>query len=232
MPDMPDLILLHGALGAGSQLDPLADALRSAFRVWQLDFEGHAGAPSRGRPFRIKHFAENARDLMEREGIRQAGIFGYSMGGYVAVHMAAESPERVDGVATLGTKFRWDAPTAAREAGRLDAATIRAKVPRFAEALQARHAPAGGWEAVLAHTADFLRDLGDHTPLTDAVLRRIQQPVRIIVGDRDNTVSADESAAVAAVLPSGSHTVLANTPHPIEQVEVAALGGLLLEFFR
>ena len=37
---MTDLVLLHGALGASRQLDPLAEALRSRFLVHQLDFEG------------------------------------------------------------------------------------------------------------------------------------------------------------------------------------------------
>jgi pimeloyl-ACP methyl ester carboxylesterase len=129
----------------------------------------------------------------------------------------------VASVATLGTKFRWDPETAAREAGRLDPATIRLKVPRFAEALAVRHANAGGWEAVLARTADLLRDLGDHPLLTDEVLARIAQRVHVIVGERDNTVSVDESSAVARALGSGSLTVMPDTPHPIEQVSIDAL---------
>ena len=226
-----DLVLLHGALGASSQLDALADALRPRFRIHQLDFEGHASAPSRGRPFRIPFFAENVVELLDGAGIGSARFLGYSMGGYVAVHLAMERPERVEAVATLGTKFRWDEQTSAREAARLDPHAIRARVPRFADALAARHERAGGWESVLAHTAEFLRDLGARPLLSDATLARVRQPVRVIVGDRDNTVGVEESAAVARALAVGSLTVLPNTPHPVEQVDLAALVPVLLDFF-
>jgi pimeloyl-ACP methyl ester carboxylesterase len=227
-----DLVLLHGALGASAQLDALADALRPHFRVHTLDFEGHAGAPPRDRPFRMRYFAENVVERLDAAGIGSAGLFGYSMGGYVALQLALERPGRVDRVATLGTKFRWDPETSARETARLDPDAIRSNVPRFAETLAARHEPAGGWEAVLARTAELLRDLGDHPLLSDAALARVRQPVRVVVGDRDNTVSVEESTAVAAALPDGSVAVLPNTQHPIERVDPAALVPVLLEFFR
>jgi pimeloyl-ACP methyl ester carboxylesterase len=227
-----DVVLLHGALGAARQLDPLADALRPNFRVHQLDFEGHATAPPRDRPFRMQHFAENVIELLDRNEIGSAAFFGYSMGGYVALHLAGEHPGLVERVATLGTKFRWDPPTAAREAARLDPTVIRARVPRFADALAERHAAAGGWGNVLARTADLLRTLGDDPLHTDATIPRIRQPVRIMVGERDNTVSVDESADVARRFPDGSLIVLPDTPHPIEQVDIALLASALRDFLR
>jgi len=229
---MHDLILLHGALGASGQLHALAEALRSQFRVHALDFEGHGNAPPRDRPFRIRFFVENVVELLDRKGIGSARLFGYSMGGYVATCLAMDHADRVDSVATLGTKFRWDPETSARETARLDPNTIRAKVPRFAEVLAARHADAGGWEAVLSRTADLLTDLGDHPLLSDETLARVVPRVRVIVGDQDNTVTVDESAAVGRALGAGSLTVLPNTMHPIEKVDVGVLAVTLSEFFR
>ena len=227
---MEDLILLHGALGASTQLDALATALRPHFRVHQLDLEGHGNAAQRGRPFRMQHFAENVAELLDRLALQQSMLFGYSMGGYVALHLALEHPDRVSRVATLGTKFRWDSAYAAREVARLDPAVIRAKVPAFAATLETRHAGAGGWEGVLTATAELLVHLGEHPLLTDTTLPTISAPARIIVGERDNTVSVDESSATADLLASGSLTVLANTPHPIEQVSVDVLAAVLVEF--
>lgn len=228
---MKDLILLHGALGASDQLTPLADSLRSTFRVHQLDFEGHGKAAQRGRPFRMQHFAENVAELLDRLALQQAMLFGYSMGGYVALHFALEHPDRVNRVATLGTKFRWDAQYAAREVTRLDPAVIRAKVPAFADALEARHAGAGGWEGVLAASAELLGHLGEHPLLNETTLPTIATPTRILVGERDNTVSVEESSGTAELLEAGSLTVLPGTPHPIEQVDVALLAPVLVEFF-
>ena len=228
---MSDLLLLHGALGASAQFDALAPLLAGRFRVHALDFEGHGAAAPRERPFAMAHFAENVLAHLDAQGIERAHLFGYSMGGYVALVLAATHPARVSSVATLGTKFVWDPATAAREAGRLDPAVIRAKVPRFADALAERRAGAGGWERVLSHTAALLRDLGEHPPLGPDVLASIQQRVRVMVGDRDATVSVEETAASYRHLPAGELAVLPRTPHPLEQVDAARLAATLGEFF-
>jgi len=226
-----DLVLLHGALGASTQFDALARELQPHFRIHLLHFEGHGSAPPRGRPFRIPFFAENVLEQLDSNGIERALLFGYSMGGYVALHLALEHPSRVPRVATLGTKLRWDRETASREVARLDPDVMRAKVPKFAGVLAARHERAGGWEHVLADTADLLRELGERPLVSDADLARITQPVRIIVGDRDATVGVEESEAASRSLIDGSLTVLADTPHPLEQVDMTRLVPILVDFF-
>lgn len=229
----PPILLLHGALGAGAQLVPLAERLAVATSrpADVLEFEGHGDTAPHPDGYAIERFAEQVVERLDARGIERAALFGYSMGGYVALHLACVRPARVAVVATLGTKFRWDPATAAREAARLDPAAIRAKVPRFADALAARHGGAGGWEAVLARTAALLRALGERPVLTDDALARIAQPVRVIVGDRDATVTVEETTGAYRALPDGELLVLPRTPHPLEQVDpaqlVAALAGFL-----
>jgi pimeloyl-ACP methyl ester carboxylesterase len=228
--DLP-LLLLHGALGAGAQFDALRPALGRGRRVLAMDLEGHGEAPPRDRPFRMEHFVSSVLARLDGESIARADIFGYSMGGYVALLLASEHPRRVGRVATLGTKFRWDPATAAREVAKLDPGGIRARVPQFAEVLAARHQGAGGWERVLAATADLLRALGDDPPLREDVLATIPHEVLVMVGDRDTTVSAEESNAVARSLVSGRCAVLPETPHPLERVDAALLARMLESHF-
>jgi len=229
----PPLILLHGALGAAPQLAPLAALLAERLDrpVEPLELEGHGETPAHPDGYSIERLAEQVVAWLDARGAARAALFGYSMGGYVALHLARVHPERVAAVATLGTKFRWDAATAAREAARLDPAAIRAKVPRFADALAARHAGAGGWEAVLARTAALLRSLGERSLLTDATLAEVAQPVRVVVGDRDATVTVEESAGAYRALPNGELLVLPRTPHPLEQVDAGRLSAALADFF-
>jgi pimeloyl-ACP methyl ester carboxylesterase len=224
------LLLLHGALGAAPQLAPLAAALESEHAVHLVELEGHGDTPATSASFDIGRFAENVRAAMRERDLARAALFGYSMGGYVALHLAAESPELVTSVMTLGTKLAWTPEVAAREVSRLDPATMRAKVPKFAALLEQRHAGAGGFESVLAKTAALMTSLGER-PLVDAtLLARLAQPVRLMVGDRDTVVSIEETAAAMRSIPRGELGVLPNTPHPIEQVRVPLLAAALRDF--
>lgn len=225
-----DLILLHGALGDASQLALLADWLGRDRRTTLIELEGHGATPMRSRPLRIESFAAAVLETMDGANIGQADLFGYSMGGYVALHLAAASPDRVRRVATLATKLAWTPEIAARECALLDAATIRAKVPKFAAALAARHT-AIGWETLLTETADLLQDLGARPRITNEVLASIGRPVRIAVGDRDATVTIDECVAAARQLPHGELEVVPRTPHPFEKVPIERVAYSLSEFF-
>lgn len=228
MTDRP-LILLHGALGDAGQLAPLAARLGSARRITILELEGHGKSPFRDRPLRMETLAESVFEEMNSRGIERADFFGYSMGGYLALQLAATHPERVERIATLATKFAWTPEIAARETAMLDPATIRAKVPKFAAALDQRHTGAG-WEALLTQTADLMRALGAQPPLSDRVLATIAMPVRIAVGDRDATVSIDESASAARQLPQGELEVHPRTPHPFEKAPLDRIVHSISEF--
>lgn len=225
-----DLILLHGALGDASQLAPLATRLAGGGRVTALELEGHGATPLRGRPLRIQSFADTVVEAMDRRGIERAHVFGYSMGGYVALYLAATVPDRVARVATLATKLAWTPDVAARESAMLDATTIRAKVPKFAAALEARHTGAG-WENLLTQTADLLHELGARPLITDDVLATIAQPIRIAVGDRDATVTLEECAAAVRRLQLGELEVHPRTAHPFEKAPVERIASSLKEFF-
>ena len=193
-----------------------------------LELPGHGSTPADG-PLRIETFAEAVLSEMAQHGIAQADFFGYSMGGYVALYLAATAPDRVSRVATLATKLAWTPDIASRETAMLDAATIRAKVPKFAAALEARHT-ALGWEQLLSRTAELMHELGARPVVTAELLGRIAQPVRVAVGDRDATVSIDESWAAVRQLHNGELEVHPRTPHPFEKAPVDRIARSLGEF--
>lgn len=223
------LLLLHGALGSRDQLDPLAALITRRRPVLQMEFEGHGTTPGHGTAFTIDGFVRNVVAALDTAGVDKADVFGYSMGGYVALAFALAHPGRVTTITTLGTKFDWTPGIARDAAAFLDAGTLRAKAPAFTDTLRARHAGAGGWEGMLQRTAAFLTRLGEHAPLDEDALARIHHRVRIMVGDRDRDVSVEESAAAYRRLPSGELMVLPRTPHPIEQVDVYRLADVLIE---
>lgn len=223
------MLLLHGALGARHELDALGALVSRRRPVLAVEFEGHGATPARDRAFTLPGFVENVVAALDSAGLEKVDVFGYSMGGYVALSFALAHPSRVSTITTLGTRFAWDAEGAAHAVAALDPEVLRKKAPDYVRTLTRRHEGAGGWEAVVARTAALLTTLGAEPPLGPAELARIQQRVRIMVGDRDRVVSVEESAEVFRQLPAGELMVLPRTPHPLEQVDVYRLADVLIE---
>jgi pimeloyl-ACP methyl ester carboxylesterase len=136
----------------------------------------------------------------------------------------------VESIATLGTKFYWDADIAARETALLDTQKIAAKVPHFARALAERHT-AAGWEQVLDNTRELLRSLGQTGGLRPHDVAGIEQRIRVMIGDRDTTVTLAESLDIYKALPRGELEVLPATPHQFEKVPLERLAYTLTQFF-
>ncbi len=228
--EKPPLLLLHGALGSHEQFDLLLPLLEPHYQLHRLNFEGHGSALAVDRPYRIEHFAENVLAYLAHHHLEHIPTFGYSMGGYVALYLARHHPGSIGAIATLATKFAWTPEGAARETRMLDATKIRDKVPQFARALEARH-PGSGWEQVLVRTAEMMHTLGAQPTLQPADFAALERRVRLIVGDRDATVSIEESTEVYRALPKGEIEVLPGTPHPLEKVSPERLARTLLDFF-
>ena len=227
----PDLLLLHGALGAKSQFMPLMSALDDTFRIHTLDFEGHGRSRMKERVFRDDHFAENVLDYLDENALKSINIFGYSLGGHVGLYLAKTEPERIDKIFTLATKFVWTPEIAEHETSFLDPDKILKKVPQFAKVLEERHT-ASGWRNVLQKTSDMFLALGNRNLLPLEALEHIPHVVRIGVGDRDTMVSLEESIKVYRSLPKGELQVFPATPHPLEKVALSKLVYSLREFFK
>lgn len=188
-------------------------------------FAGHAGVQASG-PMRIAQMAAQIADYITAHHLAPARIFGYSMGGYVGLHLARHRPELVAKLATLATKLDWRPEVAEKEARMLDADKIIAKVPAYAEVLRERHAPLD-WRAVLAATAEMMIQLGQQPALTAADWAQITTHVHMCVGDQDNMVSIAETEAVQQAIPGAQLQVLAGVQHPIERVPLAMLLDLV-----
>lgn len=212
------LILLHGALGSAAQLSELQANLPVVRAVFALNFPGHGGIVSES-PFTMELFGRAVLDFMETQKIAKADIFGYSMGGYVALWLAWKYPERVRQVTTLGTKLAWSPETASGMARMFDAEKIALKVPHFAQQLANLHAPLD-WKVLCRKTADFLQSLGAGRGIPQGAYATIQCPVRIGWGDADQVVSLEECQNVVDWLPNGHLLILPGVPHGLEQADV------------
>ena len=217
------VILLHGALGAAAQLKPLKGALEERGRkVYTINFSGHGGVPFSEKGFGIDVFADDVFNFLGQEQIQTVDIFGYSMGGYVALWMAHQHPDRVNKIITLGTKFDWDPASAGKEIAKLDPEKIQTKVPAFARILEHRHAP-NHWKELIARTSEMMYQLGQKPMLTEQIFLSLTHSTQILLGDQDDMADLNYSKKVASLLPNGTFHMLQQTPHAIEKVSIEKL---------
>lgn len=220
--------MVHGALGCGATMDLLKDKLSNDFpQVEVLELPGHGVRAGEAQPYSRSLFRNALVETLEERFKVPPMIFGYSMGGYVALDVALHHPELVGRIVTLGTKLHWTPEVAEKETAMLDPNKIAAKVPQFAEHLARMHGEAH-WKDVLHRTAAFMTSLGSGDCLTHSDLETIRIPVCLALGDRDNMVTLDETVAAYRALPNCALAVLPNTPHPLEKVEPGRISALLL----
>ncbi len=90
------LVLLHGAyMSIPSNWEALIPTLAEQHKVIAVELQGHARTTDRDTPISYDGMAEDVTALLDQLGIEKAALFGYSMGGAVAIRVAMLHPERV-----------------------------------------------------------------------------------------------------------------------------------------
>lgn len=227
---MKNLILLHGALGHSSMFNPYLEELSKYFNIHTPLFSGHGNTPLAEDGITIEKYTQELAEYCESENLDDIYIFGHSMGGYVALCYALENPKKVNSIITLGTKFDWTEEQALKESKMLNPDTIIDKVPKYAEQLEIQHGTQ--WKQLLPEIAKMMISLGKKPPLKDKFLNKIETPVQIMIGDKDNMVSLEESIDVYKKMPKAKLAVLPDTKHPLDKVRPILLFDLMKDFWN
>ena len=120
--EAPPLLALHSAAGSAElDLQRLAAEWSRHHRVLLVDFSGHGrsgAAPD--APFTFDTFIGDAVAALDHFGVAQADVFGFSMGGGVALGLAARHPARVRRLAVHGVNVQWDESEARQMVGAME----------------------------------------------------------------------------------------------------------------
>jgi pimeloyl-ACP methyl ester carboxylesterase len=89
------LVVLHGAYMTIETMGEIVPSLAESRQVIAVELQGHGRTADIDRPLSYEQMADDVSALLAETGIDKADVFGYSMGGGVALQVAIRHPEVV-----------------------------------------------------------------------------------------------------------------------------------------
>ncbi|MEV6834565.1 alpha/beta fold hydrolase [Streptomyces sp. NPDC051133] len=208
----PALLLAHGAGGSlATNYGPVMHRLTARYTVIGADYPGTGSTPRATRPLELDGLADQLLAVADAAGAERFTVSGFSLGGPVAIRLAARHPQRVTGLVLTAPFARADAQVrlTARVwrtlAGSGDATTLgrfvfaHALSPAALEAMDPEELDAAAKETGAAApegTPDQV-DLVERLDVT-ADLARITAPTLVVSPVDDRLVPPRLHRAVAA----------------------------------
>ena len=98
--DGPAIVFVHGTRLTRASWTAQVEALRDAYRVVTMDLPGHGVLTD--RPFTLAAARDELARVIETAAGGRAIVVGLSLGGYVAMDLAAQRPDAVRGLVLSG----------------------------------------------------------------------------------------------------------------------------------
>ncbi len=92
----PPLVLLHGTGGHAESWIRNVLPLAAHFHVYAIDMVGHGFSDKPDLAYTPRDYAAHVRAFLDAVGVARAHVTGESLGGWVALWLALEHPERID----------------------------------------------------------------------------------------------------------------------------------------
>lgn len=234
------VLLLH-SLGTNLHVwDPQAAALaRAGHRVIRPDLRGHGLSEAPAGPCTMELLARDALGLLDELGVRQAHVCGVSIGGRIAMEMAALAPDRVASLVLCDTALEFPPPETWQQ--RMDA-VAQGGMAAVAEAVMERWVLDQSLPSSRALRRMLLRTdpvgyAGCAAALRDTrgadVLGRVTCPATVVVGDKDVSTPPAAAQAVRDAIPGSEFIAIADAAHiPTFEREAAVTRALLAHMAR
>ena len=242
--DGAPVVVLGSSLGTTRVMwDAQLAALAAHFRVVRYDHLGHGGSAVPDGPYTVPMLAAELVSLMDDLGIERAHHAGLSLGGMVAMELAATSPMRVHRLALfctaaeLGPAQGWyDRAETVRRKGIVavaDAVVQRWFTPPFADSPRAARLTAGLLDVPAEGYAGCCESIAemDLRPR----LGQISAPTLVVAGAQDLATPASYGQQIVeGVLAGGGRArlvVVQEAAHLAAVEQAERVTSLLLQHF-
>lgn len=237
-PHNPTLVLIQGLMLDGrfwfEMPELLANDPEQPWRVLVPDNRGTGQSDLPRRLWTMADMADDVAAMLDAVGVRKAVVAGISMGGMIAQQLALRHQERVAGLVLMAT---WPGLPYGKlpDLGMIrnlvgSSLTQRRDLESLARLVLPERELANAWQ----HLEGWVRLMRGQPPKrqtflgqfgaitthsTGHRLSRIQVPVRVVTGDEDRLVPAQNSELLAARLPNAELEVLPGVAHGIPFID-------------
>lgn len=176
------LVVLHGAYMTIDLMGEIVPSLAETRQVIAVELQGHGRTADVDRPLSYEQMADDTAALLIRLGIAQADLYGYSLGGGVALQVSIRHPALVRKLVVVSASF--------------NTAGMHPEAPEIFETIAPAMFAGTPFEAAYLEVApnpgDFpklvekLKQL-DVTPYAwpPESIQRITSPTMVVIGDSD-----------------------------------------------
>ena len=227
----PPLVLLHGSLmTADLTFRALRPRLAERHDVILPELQGHGHTAESERPTSLDHLAADVVALLAHLGVARADVMGFSLGGWVALHTALGTPERVRRLVVASAPLAPDGAHRDTQPGTADFASPRMPTAKefaaLAEAYRRVAPDPTMWETTAAKIQALVAGFAGW-PRED--LARLLAPTLLLVGDTD-FVRLEHAVEAVGWLPHAWLGVLPHTRHMDVTRRVDAVLAMLEPF--
>ncbi|MBT2556994.1 alpha/beta hydrolase [Hymenobacter sp. ISL-91] len=239
MPDSLTFICLHYWAGAGHEFDQVAELLAPDYQLLAPDLGGFGSAPALPGGFTVAAYADAVAAYIEAECPGRYVLVGHSMGGKIALELAARRPAGLAGVVLLSPSPPGPEPmTDEDRQASLQAWGKSAEAEKTVRHITARPLPAAmhrqvvadnlasshaAWEAWLLH--------GSREDISPRMVL-IEVPCALIAGDQDAVLSPSvHGLETLPLLPVGTTLeIIAGAGHLLPYESPEEVAALLYRF--
>lgn len=218
------LVLVHGLAGRAEDWLALApELMRNGYRVYALDLLGYGLSAKPDVDYSIALESELVLRFLESQNLQQADVAGWSMGGWIALKLAADHPERVHRLILLdsaGVKFDAVHASALRPKTEADLAHMMEvltphppPIPAFYARQVLRDLAAEDW--VIERS---LKSMQSGKDLMDGRMATVRIPVLIVWGKEDVLTPPSLGEQMHQAMPQSVYYLLDDCGHlaPVE----------------
>ena len=222
-PDAP-AVLFSNSLGTDLRMwEPQARSLATRFRVVRYDSRGHGRSDAPPGPYTLDQLSGDALALLDALDIARAHVCGLSLGGMVALSLAANHPDRLhravfaNTAARIGSEASWSERIAGVRAGGMGG--IRdAVVARFLlESFRQSHPETERAVSEMLQSTPPAGYISACEALRDADLRgvvgQITTPALIIAGEHDQSTPPAQARELHAAIAGSQLVILSDASH-------------------